>query len=144
MLPLPLNPLHICGSCRLEFVGNANRTRMWAQLAVLSYYSNGCLFGFNRYIKVLLATYHPLQEPHERVIICKSNALNFLPRFARLFINISRGSGKKLQQPTVSWDDFKQNWKKLSSRPTQVWKVFFRDSKSVFLKILTMSMESIS
>ena len=84
------------GSWWLEFVGNANRTRNGrAQLAAL-----GCLFGFNRYIKVLLPNSATKTAGYtlarsERVIICKSNALNFLPRFARLFINISRGSGEK-------------------------------------------------
>ena len=93
----PQSELLFGGSWWLEFVGNANRTRNGrAQLAAL-----GCLFGFNRYIKVLLpnsatktAAGYTLARS-ERVIICKSNALNFLPRFARLFINISRGSGEK-------------------------------------------------
>lgn len=71
---------------------------MGAQLAAL-----GCLFGFNRYIKVLLPNSATKTAGYtlarsERVIICKSNALNFLPRFARLFINISRGSGEKKLQ----------------------------------------------
>ena len=92
----PQSELLFGGSWWLEFVGNANRTRNGrAQLAAL-----GCLFGFNRYIKVLLPNSATKTAGYtlarsERVIICKSNALNFLPRFARLFINISRGSGEK-------------------------------------------------